>query len=97
MASAELIFEAPRPKRLVSRVKVFKNIVENVLDTSRLYNAICCAGAVRRSFLEASRFAQHRRAFGYPIARYPLIQEAVATLCGIDGYILYYAEVVRSG
>ncbi|MEE2903649.1 MAG: acyl-CoA dehydrogenase family protein [Myxococcota bacterium] len=80
MASAEVDFRGASAEAIGETGKGFKNIVENVLDTSRLYNAICCAGAIRRSFLEASRFAQNRRAFGVPIARYPLIQEAIATL-----------------
>ena len=80
MASAEVDFRGANAELIGEPGKGFKNIVENVLDTSRLYNAICCAGAIRRSFVEASRFAQNRRAFGAPIAKYPLIQEAIATL-----------------
>jgi len=58
----------------------FKNAVELVLNTSRLTNAISCAGVIRRAFLEAGSYACAREAFGQPIAAYPLVQEAVADI-----------------
>jgi len=58
----------------------FKNVVELVLNTSRLMNAISCAGIMRRAYLEAASFACVRQAFGEPIASYPLAQEAVADI-----------------
>jgi len=80
MASAEVDFRGAYAESIGSLDAGFKNVVEKVLDTSRLYNAICCAGAMRRSYIEAKNYAAHRKAFGLPIGRFPLIQEAVATL-----------------
>src|SRR5690606_38699333 len=58
----------------------FKNTVELVLNTSRLMNAVSCAGVMRRAYVEAASYACTRRAFGQPIASYPLVQEAVADI-----------------
>lgn len=58
----------------------FKNTVELVLNTSRLLNAISCAGFMRRAFLEAASYACSREAFGQTISSYPLVQEAVADI-----------------
>jgi alkylation response protein AidB-like acyl-CoA dehydrogenase len=80
MASGEIDFSGAVAESLGPIERGFKNVVELVLDTSRVYNAICCAGGMQRSYVEASSFARHRRAFGQPIAEYPLVQEAVATL-----------------
>jgi hypothetical protein len=41
----------------------FKDIVEVVLNTSRLYNAMGCAAAMRRAEIEAHAFALSRSAF----------------------------------
>jgi alkylation response protein AidB-like acyl-CoA dehydrogenase len=58
----------------------FKNVVEFVLNTSRLLNAISCAGVMRRAAIEAGGYACAREAFGEPIIRYPLVQEAIADI-----------------
>ncbi len=58
----------------------FKIVVELVLNTSRLMNAVSCAGITRRAYIEASSYACSREAFGKPIASYPMVQEAVADI-----------------
>jgi alkylation response protein AidB-like acyl-CoA dehydrogenase len=58
----------------------FKTTVELVLNTSRLMNAISCAGIMRRAYIEAASYACTRQAFGQPIANYPLVQETAADI-----------------
>jgi hypothetical protein len=58
----------------------FKNVVELVLNTSRLLNAISCAGVMRRAAIEVGSYACAREAFGEPIIRFPLVQEAIADI-----------------
>jgi alkylation response protein AidB-like acyl-CoA dehydrogenase len=58
----------------------FKHVVDVVLNTSRLYNGFAAAGMTRRAYLEASSFARHRKAFGHPIADFPLIRRSLAFL-----------------
>jgi acyl-CoA dehydrogenase len=80
MASAEVDFEGAHAEAVGPLDRGFKNVVERVLDTSRVYNAICCAGSMRRAYVEALGYARSRRAFGHAIGRYPLIRETLATL-----------------
>lgn len=55
----------------------FKPLVEIVLNTSRLYNAIASCGSMRRVQTEAEAYAAHRRAFGQPIDRFPLVRRTL--------------------
>jgi acyl-CoA dehydrogenase len=80
MASAEADFTGALAESVGPLERGFKNVVELVLDTSRVYNAVCCAGSMWAAYREASSYAQHRRAFGQPIASYPLVAETIAGL-----------------
>lgn len=80
LASAELDFQDAVAYPLGPLERGFKNVVELVLNTSRLMNAIGCTGGMRRAYVEASTYACHREAFGGTIAAYPLVQEAVADI-----------------
>lgn len=57
----------------------FKNVMTYVINTSRLYNTVGCAGIARRAHVIAAGYAAERRAFGSPIAAYPLVQEMLAS------------------
>ncbi len=80
MASAELDFDGAVAHALGPTETGFVNLVTLVINTSRLYNAFGCAGIAQRAYLVASGYARHRRAFGQPIAAYPLVQETLALL-----------------
>ncbi len=55
----------------------FQLLMDCVINTSRLYNAVGSAGAARRAYVIASTYANHRHAFGRPIAEFPLVAEAL--------------------
>lgn len=78
LASAELDFVDARAYPIGELTDGFKHTVELVLNTSRLLNAVSCAGIMRRAAIEAGSYACGRQAFGQPIAAYPMVQEAVA-------------------
>jgi len=80
MASAELDFHGAVAEPLGPIASGFVNLMTLVINTSRLYNAFGCAGIAQRSYLVASGYARHRRAFGQPIAAYPLVQETLALI-----------------
>lgn len=80
LASAELDFRDAVAYQIGPIERGFKNAVELVLNTSRLMNAIACAGIMRRAAVEAGTYACHREAFGNPIISYPMVQEAIADL-----------------
>jgi alkylation response protein AidB-like acyl-CoA dehydrogenase len=80
LASAELDFRDALAYPVGPLDRGFKNVVELVLNTSRLMNAVACAGIMRRAYIESSSYACHREAFGTVIANYPLVQETVADI-----------------
>jgi hypothetical protein len=80
LASAELDFRDALAYPVGPVDRGFKHVVELVLNTSRLMNAVACAGIMRRAAIEAGYYACQREAFGKPIIDYPLVQEAIADL-----------------
>jgi len=80
LASAELDFVDAVAYPLGAVDKGFKTVVEWVLNTSRLMNAVACAGIMQRATIEAGHYACTRTAFGTAIANYPMVQEAIADL-----------------
>ncbi|MBK7580563.1 MAG: acyl-CoA dehydrogenase family protein [Myxococcales bacterium] len=80
MASGEADFLGAWAEPVGPLDRGFKNVVSIVLNTSRLYNAVCCSGAITGAYREAASFAQHRRAFGEAIASFPLVSATLAEL-----------------
>lgn len=76
MASAEVDFRGA----VATPVGDFRRTVEIVLNTSRLYNAMCAAGFLQRAWREADGYARARIAFGKPILDFPSIARTVARL-----------------
>lgn len=76
MASAEIDFAGAH----AFRVGDFRDVVELVLNTSRLYNAVASCGILERAHAEAAAYAAHRRAFGKPILAFPAVARTVAGL-----------------
>lgn len=76
MASAEIDFVDAR----AWPVGDFKRVVEVVLDTSRLYNAVCSAGILQRCAREVAAYAANRHAFGRPIGAFPGVARKVRRL-----------------
>lgn len=104
LASAEVDFVDAVAYPVGALESGFKNVVEYVLNTSRLMNAVACAGIMRRATLEAATYAAHRRAFGNPIAVYPLVQEAIADLLtetaaatASSFYLAYLLDRIETG
>lgn len=80
MATAEIEFDGARAEALGPVEDGFRNTMDLVIGTSRLYNAFACAAAAHRAYLVARGYAEHRRAFGQPILRYPLVRETLAMI-----------------
>jgi acyl-CoA dehydrogenase len=78
MASGEIDFTDAEATALGPVRDGFSNTMELVITTSRLFNAAGCAAHARRSWVVASTYAAHRRAFGQPIGGYPLVAETLA-------------------
>ncbi len=78
MASAELDFVDAEAEALGPVDAGFKHVMELVITTSRLFNAMGCAGHAHRAWVVASTYAAHRQAFGQPIANFVVVQETLA-------------------
>ena len=78
LASAEVDFADAVAYPVGPLDRGFKNVVEYVLNTSRLANAAASVGIMCRATIDARSFACHREAFGHPIAHYPMVQETLA-------------------
>ncbi len=104
LASAELDFLDAVAYQLGPLDRGFKNVVELVLNTSRLMNAIGCTSGMRRAFVEASSYACHREAFGQVIVGYPMVQEALADILtetqaavASTFYLAYVLDQIETG
>ncbi|HSP06672.1 MAG TPA: acyl-CoA dehydrogenase family protein, partial [Acidobacteriota bacterium] len=80
MATGEAEFQGALAEPIGPLEDGFKNAVRIVLDTSRLQNAVSACGILRRAFVEAHSFAEHRKAFGSPILQYPLVRATLAAI-----------------
>jgi alkylation response protein AidB-like acyl-CoA dehydrogenase len=58
----------------------FKTLMNYVINTSRIHNAVNACGMLHRAFLEARNYARQRDAFGGAIIAYPLVQETLVSL-----------------
>jgi alkylation response protein AidB-like acyl-CoA dehydrogenase len=58
----------------------FKTLMNYVINTSRIHNAVNACGMLHRAFLEARNYARQRDAFGGAIIGYPLVQETLIKL-----------------
>lgn len=80
MASGEVDWQGAVAWQLGDLDRGFQNVVEIVLNTSRLFNAMACSGMAWRTFLEASTYAQFRTAFGQPIAQFASMDALLSEL-----------------
>lgn len=76
MASAEVDFTGAWALPVGS----FRDVMEQVITTSRLLNALCCAAFLTRAAREASAYGEFRTAFGQPIAAFPMVARRIADL-----------------
>lgn len=80
LATAEVDFTDAVAYQIGEPGKGFQPAMDYVINTSRLYNAVGSAAAARRAYVVAWTYAQHRQAFGQPIAAFPLVQETLAEM-----------------
>lgn len=78
MASGECDFRGAQAFHMGEVGEGFKHMMNLVINTSRLYNAVGCCGVMRRAYITAKLYADHREAFGQTIINYPLVQETLA-------------------
>lgn len=79
MATAEAALEGAEATLIAPPGRGFKAMAE-MLNLSRLYNAVASCAVMRRATSEAVRHARTRTAFGRALDRHPLHQEVLADL-----------------
>jgi acyl-CoA dehydrogenase len=79
MASAEIVLEGTWGKRLGSEGQGFA-IMAEMINLSRLYNAVTAVALARRGLREAWQFLRYRRLFGHPALEHALIRERLEHL-----------------
>jgi alkylation response protein AidB-like acyl-CoA dehydrogenase len=80
LASAEIDFDRALAWPIGPLDEGFHVAVDELLNTSRWLNAVGSTGIMSRAYLEASSFAQHRKAFGVPILEFPAVREQLARM-----------------
>jgi alkylation response protein AidB-like acyl-CoA dehydrogenase len=80
MASGEIDFADSLAYPVGDPHRGFGLMVGGMLNASRWLNAVGNVGIMRRSYLEASAYAVHRRAFGQPIAGFPAVRSLLANV-----------------
>lgn len=78
MASGECDFTGAVAYHMGEVGEGFLNMMQLVINTSRVYNAVSTVAGGRRAYVTAQTYAMHRTAFGHPIIEYPLVQETLA-------------------
>ncbi|MFV1991765.1 MAG: acyl-CoA dehydrogenase family protein, partial [Acidimicrobiales bacterium] len=80
MASGEIDLDGARAWPIGPIEQGFRTVVGVVLNTSRWLTAVGSAGSMRRAYVEAAAYAQHRQAFGQPIAEFPVVRMTLASM-----------------
>lgn len=79
MPSAEITFEGALAYPVGDISRGFLHMAE-MLNLSRMYNAVASVGNMRRTLNEAIAYTHARAAFGQPIDRYPLMRAKLVAL-----------------
>ncbi len=76
MATGEISFEDADAELLGEPGTGFAQMTD-MLNLSRIYNAVASVALVRRALREATTYARSRNAFGQPICNYPMVRQAL--------------------
>ena len=96
MPTGEVTFERTEAHLIGGIGHGFKQMTE-MLNLSRLYNAVASVAAARRAVLEAHAYGSERRAFGSRLVELPLWRAAMADLVAEQlGAFLLAFEAVRA-
>ena len=96
MATGEVTFENTQAYLIAGENEGFKQMAE-MLNLSRLYNAVASVAGMRRALLEALAYGAGRKAFGHTLNELPLWRAAMADLVAEHlGIFTLVFETVRA-
>ncbi len=79
MASAEILLQKTLGKRVGDEGNGFR-IMTDMINLSRLYNAVAATAAMRRALVEAYQFLTYRRTFGKSALEHALIRDKLTEI-----------------
>lgn len=80
LPTAEIDFEGSLAYLIGHEADGFSNLMNYVLNCSRIHNSAAALGAHRRAFVEARNYAEQRVTFGEHIINHPLVGESLISL-----------------
>ncbi len=80
LPTAEIDFNGSLAYLIGVKSEGFSNLMNYVINCSRLHNTAAALGIMRRSFIEARNYAAQRVAFGTEIINQPLVAESLLRL-----------------
>jgi alkylation response protein AidB-like acyl-CoA dehydrogenase len=83
LPTAEVDFDGALAWPLGRLDEGFKLMLGVIINTSRVEVAIGSAGMMRRAFVEASRYARVREAFGHRLVAFPAVRQQLAEMCAL--------------
>jgi len=89
MPTGEVVFDGARAWPVGDVAQGFKLMAE-MLNLSRLYNAVASVGIARRALAEARVWLEGRQAFGRPLMQAPLVREQLADYLSDHLAALYF-------
>jgi acyl-CoA dehydrogenase len=95
MASGEITFQNTEAFLIGGENEGFK-IMTEMVNMSRLYNAVSSVGIARRALMEAMGFGLQRKAFGHTLEQLPLWRACLADLTAeFYGHLLLVFEATK--
>lgn len=80
LPTAEIDFNGSQAFMIGVKSEGFANLMNYVINCSRLHNTAAALGFMRRAFVEARNYAEQRAAFGKDVINYPLVAETLVRL-----------------
>lgn len=80
LPTAEINFNGSKAWAIGKVEEGFHNLMNYILNVSRIHNAANSLGLHRRAFAEAKNYAEQRIAFGGALIQFPLIQEYLVSM-----------------
>lgn len=80
LPTAEIDLEGSKGWLIGKKEEGFHNLMNYILNVSRIHNAANSLGLLGRAFAEARNYALQRVAFGKPLVGHPLIQKSLLDL-----------------
>lgn len=80
LPTAEIDFDGSIAYMIGHETEGFSNLMNYVINCSRIHNSVAALGLMRRAFVEARNYAEQRVAFNTEIINHPLVGEHLVSI-----------------